>query len=206
MSIVVVPERAIALKIDCPRCHVPAGVACTRSGGSVITAIDGHSRGGTLYVCAERLHPSLECDFCGLPGTTARVIWTAPCRDFDRGYPALVEGGPQAFSRGAWAACQQCGELVSLAKRRQLAERAFAHIYARVVAEDGERIARRVRAQLRAAIRDQQDLFWRNREGPIRLITPAEIRDSAVQVDGEVAEIPNVTPRVAPWWEAVRQQ
>ncbi|GIW56210.1 MAG: hypothetical protein KatS3mg082_2614 [Nitrospiraceae bacterium] len=56
------------------------------------------------------------CDFCsGLPVTAAY-----PCRDF------TVPGTP-CGSRGAWAACQACAQLIDADQREALARRAWVH-------------------------------------------------------------------------------
>lgn len=205
MSIVQVPAEALALTVDCPRCFASAGVACTRSGGASIVLDPARFQGGlgaTLYVCEERLHPSLACDFCGRRGD---VRWIAPCRDFELG--ARDDNGDWHAYRGAWTACQTCGELVGLGARGRLLERALGQLLSRMTRDHDPDVARRATKPLRVALSDQFDLFWSNREGPVRAITAAEVRAFAVEPGHTREQLDAPPQRLAPWYsEQVRAE
>lgn len=99
-----------------------------------------------------------ECDFC----SAQPVKWRYPARDFTSPTPLpnLRHG-----SRGDWAACEKCHEIIQRGDRDALALRS-AKRYARTYGlplNQAPRMARELRAM--------HDRFWSNREGAPQPVT-----------------------------------
>jgi DNA-directed RNA polymerase subunit RPC12/RpoP len=60
------------------------------------------------------------CDFCSDTRSESE-LWTYYCEDFQ--YPVHIVGIPDGGSKGAWAACDTCHELIESNDRRALALR-----------------------------------------------------------------------------------
>lgn len=97
-----------------------------------------------------------KCDFCsGRP-----VRWSYPARDSQLGTISaqLPSGGFEltGMSRGDWACCDECHQLIKRADREELFERSFREFPMRGM------LPNRI---IRASIRTIQDNFWAAREG-----------------------------------------
>jgi hypothetical protein len=102
-----------------------------------------------------------KCDFC----SQRPVRWSYPARDFIR----KTKIGPHALetgSRGGWAACQECHEIIQRADRGALAKRS-----ARMLPQFGV-LGRQERRRAERELRAIHDDFWRSREG-----APVEVTD-----------------------------
>lgn len=99
------------------------------------------------------------CDFCSVPGRE-QEMWSYPCAPHVHG--VIVSDLPLGASRGDWAACENCHELIERNDRKALVERS--------VKLDWERHPElhahpEAKAMLRAMARSIHDGFFRNRTG-----------------------------------------
>jgi hypothetical protein len=102
-------------------------------------------------------HPELyRCDFCSRPG----VAVSYDAVDFDTGNKE--RDGASHVSRGGWAACQECADLIEADDREALADRSM-ESYGELRSNTPEH-----RARVRQALRDVHDEFYRHRRGPGR--------------------------------------
>lgn len=60
------------------------------------------------------------CDFCS-HNLIEGEVWTHPCKDFE--YDIDIGGAPSGGSKGDWAACQTCHELIEAGDRKAVAKR-----------------------------------------------------------------------------------
>lgn len=102
-----------------------------------------------------------QCDFCN----SLAVAWAYPTRDLSSTIPVPGKNATVTInSRGGWAACTPCHDLIEAGNRDGLAVRS---------AKAGNR--RGVPLHLIvAACRKVHDDFWANREGPPIPASPSE--------------------------------
>lgn len=58
----------------------------------------------------EAIPVQVVCDFCSRNRERGEVFWTYPCDDFE--YPVQLAGQPSEGSKGPWAACDTCHDLI----------------------------------------------------------------------------------------------
>lgn len=123
-------------------------------------------------------HPELfRCDFCSRPG----VAVSYDAVDFDTGY--AERDGTKHVSRGGWAACQVCADLIEADDREALADRSLGSWVEQHPGSAGRG------GQIREALRKVHDEFFRNRQGagvPGVMPMPGAGLDRLVVTDGRM--------------------
>jgi hypothetical protein len=114
------------------------------------------------------------CDFC----SARPVTWEIPCVSFTLSPPAAATptpaaGGPvrlpEARSDGDWAACEDCGVLVSQGKRAALLYRCWQLKAQESAAAD---LPRDLRRALKLSLTDMHARFWRHYRSGARRVEP----------------------------------
>lgn len=102
-------------RYECQNCHlvqefsdllrIPDPPTCPRCGGENF----------------EQITVSIVCDFCSTPATVDSQFWSYPAEDFE--YSLQIEGIGFHGSKGEWACCEICHELIEEDDRKGLALR-----------------------------------------------------------------------------------
>lgn len=103
---------------------------------------------------------TLICDFCSTPNPVVGF----PARDHSTQADIIMLKGddaiqPELNSKGGWAACPECRDLILKGDRDGLAERSAA------MSPHFKALPSFLRPTIKAEIRKLQDNFWANRNG-----------------------------------------